>query len=66
MDWLRPLGWLAALLVALVTLGGLVTMATRTLDGASPILVLALSAGFVVVAILAGTRWSGGLSTSYW
>jgi hypothetical protein len=66
MDWLKPLGWLAALLVAFGTIGALSTMATQTLDGASPILVLALSAGFVLVAILAGTRWSGGVSTSYW
>jgi len=66
MNWLRPLGWLAALLVAFGTIGALSTMVTRTLDGTSPILVLALSAVFVAVAILAGTRWSGGLSTSYW
>ncbi|MFW6376773.1 MAG: hypothetical protein ACOC0F_02250 [archaeon] len=66
MDWLKLLGWLGALVVAVGVLGALASMASRTLDGASPILVLALSAGFVVVAVLAGTRWSGGLSTPYW
>lgn len=66
MDWMKLLGWLGALVVALVTVGALAGMASRTLDGASPILVLALTAGFVVVASLAGMLSSGGLSTSYW
>ena len=66
MDWLKPLGWLAALVVALAATGALATMASRTLNGASPIVVLVLTAAFVVVAVLAGTRWAGGLSTPYW
>lgn len=66
MDWQKFLGWLGALVVALVTVGALAGMVSRTLNGPSPILVLALTAGFVVVASLAGMFSSGGLSTSYW
>ena len=66
MDWLKLLGWLAALVVAVGVLGALASLASRTLVGASPILVLALTAGFVVVSALAGMRWAGGVSTPYW
>ncbi|MFQ3295190.1 MAG: hypothetical protein ACI9PP_000012 [Halobacteriales archaeon] len=66
MDWLKVLGWLAALVVALGTVGALAGMATRTLDGPSPILVLALTAAYVGFASLAGMFRSGGLSTAYW
>jgi hypothetical protein len=66
MDWLKLLGWLAALVVAVGVLGALASLASRTLVGASPILVLALTAGFVVVSALAGMRWAGSVSTPYW
>lgn len=66
MAWLKLLGWLAALVVALGVVGSLASMASRTLVGASPILVLALAAAFVVVSALAGIRWAGSVSTPYW
>jgi NAD/NADP transhydrogenase alpha subunit len=66
MNWLQLLAYLATLIVALGTIGALLTMVDRTLGSASPILVLVLTAGFVALAAIAGTRWAGGLSTAYW
>jgi len=66
MNWLQLLGYLATLTVALGTIGALLTMVDRTLGSASSILVLVLTAGFVALVAIAGTRWAGGLSTAYW
>ena len=64
MDLARPAGGLAALLVAGLAVGALVTLVGR-IDPASAV-VVALVVGLLLGGVLAGVRGAGRTASPYW
>jgi hypothetical protein len=69
MDWTRPIGVLAVLVVAAIVIGGLITLTARLLTGVyaiSAILVLLFVAISVAGMIRSGVVSGRFLSNPYW